>query len=117
MKSIYGYALAFAASAFISCSDDIPSQESLDWYVAKRGYTAEDITNIQRFINCNGSYLKVTGKYDRETALDVMVFQGNEKLKDREGLAGKKTLERMLRKCAEINCDSTICAGLEKIKK
>ena len=118
MKSIknYGYALALAAS-FFSCSHEVPQQDSLDWYVARRGYTAEDITNIQRFINCYGSYLKVNGKYDRETAFEIMMFQDDEKLKDREGIAGKKTLEAMLRKCAELNCDSAVCDGLNKIKK
>jgi hypothetical protein len=114
------YAIALAASIFMpqGCSHDVPSQEYLDWYVARKGYTAENITSIKNFISCNGGgYLAPDIKYDRETAFEVMMFQENENLKDKEGLVGKKTLEAMIRKCSENNCDSSICEGLKRIKE
>ena len=119
MKKLY-YAMALAASLSfpIGCSKSVPSQDTIDIYVAKRGYTAENIKSIKRFLECSGfGYLAPNFKYDRETAFEVMMFQEAENLKDKEGLVGKKTLEAMINRCPESSCDSSVCEGLKRIKR
>jgi hypothetical protein len=121
-KCLYATALTVSLALSPKChNDSLPSQQTIDWFVAKRGYSGEDIGNMKRFLNCYNNYndtlfIHVDSIYDWKTAAIVMQFQKDEKLHDRDGLAGKKTIEAMIDACEEKECTYS-CTSLKSIKK